>query len=153
MALFDWFSILAPNTSWVADDIYGASIEAYRWVLAAFWILLLTAAIVFATPRRNRKTYMMASVLIVLSFLCGVRFVCRSNDSIIRKDYRPYGTLQHEFTYRQKYPEQQELPADFHVSKYCIELTVRNNTKATVRIELKRTTGTNIVLPYTMVML
>lgn len=44
---------------------------------------------------------MMASVLIVLSFLCGVRFVCRSNDSIIRKDYRPYGTLQHEFTYRQ----------------------------------------------------
>ena len=137
LTFFDWFSILAPNTSWVADDIYGASIEAYRWVLAAFWILLLTAAIVFATAKRNRKTYMMASVLIVLSFLCGVRFVCRSNDSIIRKDYRPYGTLQHEFTYRQKYPEQQELPADFHVSKYCIELTVRNNTKATVRIELK----------------
>ena len=51
LAFFDWFSILAPNTSWVADDIYGASIEAYRWVLAAFWILLLTAAIVFATAQ------------------------------------------------------------------------------------------------------
>ncbi len=137
LALFDWFSILAPNTSWVADDIYGVSIEAYRWVLATFWILLLTAVIVFATAKRNRKTYMMASVLIALSLLCGVRFVFRSNDSIIRKDYRPYGTLQHEFTYRQKNTDQQELVADFHISKYYITLAVRNNAKATVRIELK----------------
>ena len=137
LVFFDWFSILAPNTSWVADDIYGVSIEVYRWVLAAFWILLLITSIVFATTKRTKKTRLLSSILAVLTLVCCVRFVYRSNDSIIRKDYRPDGTLQHEFSYRQKNPNQQELPADFHVSKYCITLTVRSNTKANVHIELK----------------
>lgn len=137
LAFFDWFSILAPNTSWVADDIYGVSIEVYRWVLAAFWILLLIMSIVFATTKRTKKTRFLSSILAILTLFCCVRFVYRGNDSIIRKDYRPYGTLQHEFSYRQNNPDQKEVLADFHVSKYGISLTVQNNLEANVHIELK----------------
>ena len=137
LSLFDWFSILAPNTNWVADDIYGVSIEAYRWALAAFWILLLIATIIFIVTEGRKKFKILASVCAALALICCVRFTLRSNDSIIRKDYRPNGTLQYEYTYRQNNPKQEELPADFTVSQYYINLTVRSNTKANVIIELE----------------
>lgn len=136
LALFDWFAILAPNTSWVADDIYGASIETYRWFIAAFWILLLAAIIIFVTDKKA-KNRIYAFVMVILSLVCCIRFMLRNDDCIVRKDYRSNGVLQAEYSYHIKNPNQEEKSANFSIDKYFIDLTIRSSIKADVLVELK----------------
>ena len=40
VSVLDWFSISVPNSNWVAEGVYGISMEFCRWVLVAFWALL-----------------------------------------------------------------------------------------------------------------
>ena len=136
LRIFDWFAILAPNTDWVADTLYGVSVEPYRWFLAAFYFFILFSIIAFILAKGNKRKNACALLLFVLSLLSCMRFICRDNDCIIRKDFRPDGTLQAEFNYRKNNSEQTAKAANFSVENYIIDLTIRSNTKADVYLTL-----------------
>ncbi len=136
--IFDCFSILAPNTDWVADAQYGVSVEPYRWFLAIFWVMAFLSVIIFTLVKGNKVKRTCAICMAAVSLLAGVRFACRGDDSIVRKDYRPDGILNAEFSYRQNNPVQSEMVADFSIEKYTINLTIRNNTVADVYLHLSR---------------
>lgn len=129
---FDWYAILAPNTNWFPDTLYGVSVEPYRWFLAIFWIMAFLSVILFTLNKGGKAKRACAICMAVISVLAGVRFMCRGGDSIVRKDYRPDGTLEGEFTYREENPITTEKDADFSVEKYLIDLTIKSSTKADV---------------------
>ncbi len=139
-AFFDWFAILAPNTNWLPDGMYGLAIEACRWALAGFWIFALWAGIRWKLGRGRRwGRRAMALGLAALAVVCGVRFALRGGDSVVRKDYRPNGTLSGESIYREQNPVGQERPANFSVPRYELTLTAHSKLKAAARVELTPT--------------
>lgn len=136
LSLLDWFSILAPNTDWVADTMYGVSIESCRWFLAAFWVFLLVGIILFRLSSHAGRKRIVAIATLIAVMICGARFLNRANDSVVRKDYRPEGTLNGEFSFRVNNPETGPSAPDFSVSRYNIELTIKSNTEADVVVQL-----------------
>lgn len=136
LSLLDWFSILAPNTDWVADTMYGVSLESCRWFLAVFWVILLVGIILFRLSSHAGRKRMVATVALIAVMICGVRFSIRENDSVVRKDYRPEGSLNGEFSFRVNNPETEPAAPDFSVSRYNIELTIKSNTEADVIVEM-----------------
>lgn len=136
LSLLDWFSILAPNTDWVADTMYGVSIESCRWFLAAFWVILLVGLILCKLSTHVGRRRIVALVTLVAVMICGVRFLSRTNDSVVRKDYRPEGTVNGEFSFRVNNPETEATAPNFSVSRYNIKLTINSNTEADVVVQL-----------------
>lgn len=136
LSLLDWFSILAPNTDWVADAMYGVSIESCRWFLAVFWVSLLAGIILIRLSSKAGRMRTAAIVALIMVVVCGVRFSTRENDSVVRKDYRPEGTLNGEFSFRTNNPEVEPVDPDFSVSQYRIELTIKSNIEADVTVEM-----------------
>lgn len=140
LSIVDWFSILAPNTDWVADAMYGVSMEPCRWFLTAFWIVLLAGVILFKLSSSVRMKRVVAAVALLVVAICGVRFSLRENDSIVRKDYRPDGVLNGEFSFRVVNQSAEPVSPDFSVSRYDMEFTIKSNTDANVLIEFETNT-------------
>lgn len=139
-AFFDWFAILAPNTSWIPDSLYGIAMEACRWALAGFWLFALAAGIGWKLRQGRRRAQM--AVALALAFLalgCGARFALRGGDSVVRKDYRPDGTLAGEANYRERNPVGEEREANFSVERYNLTFTVHGKLKATAKLQLAQT--------------
>lgn len=137
LSLMDWFSILAPNTDWVADTVYGVSMEPCRWYLAIFWIALLAGIALFKILSNAKMKRVVAGVALLAVAMCGVRFSFRENDSIVRKDYRPEGVLNGEFSFRIDNPASEPVAPNISVSRYDMEFTINSRTDADVVIELE----------------
>lgn len=80
VSVLDWFSISVPNSNWVADGVYGISMEFCRWVLVAFWSLLLVAALLWKySAAKEHRLRFIAGLAGLLAIACGVRFAFPSN--------------------------------------------------------------------------
>lgn len=131
VSVLDWFSISVPNSNWVADGVYGISMEFCRWVLVAFWSLLLLAALLWKySAGKERRLRFIAGLTGLLAIACGVRFAFRSNDYVLYKDNRFGSIVNSEYQYRRDREAPSEAPADFTVEQYELDLSIQHNLKA-----------------------
>lgn len=134
---FDWFAVLMPNSDFVADSVYGISLETYRWVLALGWISLLAACLLIKMHISYTTTSKLKiAVLILIAIICGIRFNSRQNDSFIRKDYRSDGTLFREVTYRNEETSRVAEAPSFQISKYDLDITIDSKMHVSAALTL-----------------
>lgn len=137
-AVLEWFYLSVPNTNWWADVFYGTPVlEACRWVLISFWVLLFATGILWRTGKEGKVKSACALCLATLTLLCGIRYYGRHSDSYMCKDDSPDDLYNAEWSYRDTEPELEEQWADFAVAKYNIDLTIKSNTKGDVYLELE----------------
>ena len=141
-SILDWFSLSPPDADWLPDSIYGIPMESARWAKVLFWLFLLLFLIVYKNwQSARRKAKIILSVLAAAVLAAGVRFACRGNDSIIIKDNRA-DSLQYNL---QNYYKEKILPkeeqADFTVDAYEMELKIRANLEAKVKMTISNRTS------------
>lgn len=136
--LWDWFALLAPNTDYIADSIYGIANEECRWILALFWISLFSVILIWKIRKSSRFTRYYLLAFIPLLFFSGLRFAGREEDSIIRKDWRPNGLLVGESSYRAQSPVADERRANFEIAWYNIKIDVSSNMAVNAILSLKQ---------------
>lgn len=139
LTYFDVFAILMPNSDFVADSVYGTSIEVYRWVLALGWIALLTLCLLIKIRSASFCYRKLMILMLVLAIICGVRFTSRSDDSIVRKDYRSDGTLFGELNYRNQNSSIFEKKPQFQISQYFLDITIDSKMHVSATIEPEQT--------------
>lgn len=107
--ILEWFYLSVPNTNWWPDVDYGTPVlEACRWALVFFWILLFATGIVKKLEKEGKTKSVCVLCLATLTLLCGIRYYGRHNDSYMCKDDSPDSMLEAEFTYRENAPELEE---------------------------------------------
>lgn len=143
--VLEWFCLYVPNTTWWADVSYGTPVEACRWVLVFFWILLFSTGIYRKIGKEGKMKSACVLGLAALTLLCGVRYYGRHDDSYLCKDRSPDDLFNAEWNYRENEPELEEQWANFAVSKYNIDLTIKNNTKGDVYLELSENNLTEYI--------
>ena len=136
-SIFDWFSITVPNSKWLADTAYGVAMENCRWILAAFWALLLLSIILWKyRAKKNLFEVCIAGLCLIGALFCGVRFGLRGNDSILIKDKRPDGILYGENNYRMSKGSEDVIAADFTAEKYELILNIDESLDAVATIHV-----------------
>ena len=139
VSVLDWFSISVPNSNWVADGVYGISMEFCRWVLVAFWSLLLFAALLWKySAAKEHRLRFIAGLAGLLAIACGVRFAFRSNDYVLYKDNRSSSIVNSEYQYRRDREVPPAVPANFTVEQYELDLSIRHNLKAEATLYLSQ---------------
>ena len=139
-SVLDWFSISVPNSSWVADGVYGISMELCRWVLAAFWSLLLLAVLLWKySAGKERGLHFLAGLMGLLAIVCGFRFALRANDFVLYKDNRPDSIVNSEYQYRREREAPSAAPAGFTIESYELDLSIQHNLKAEATLHLAQT--------------
>lgn len=136
MQFLDWFAIGVPNPTWTADGVYGIAMETSHWVLAGFWILCLSAVLMGRMNKKRRFVKWSVLGIVILALGCGIRFGARGNDSLVQKDYRPEGTLRHEYNYRRENKTDEVVNAEFAVEKYDLHFDIKDKLEATAKIYL-----------------
>lgn len=139
-SVFDWFSITVPNSTWLADTVYGVAMEKCRWILAAFWTLLLTGILLWSyRAQGNRAASVITCLCLIAAALCGVRFALRGGDSILIKDQRSDGILQGEYTYRLAHESEETAEADFTVKRYELSFSIDDSLDAVATVQVSPT--------------
>lgn len=137
--IFDWFSILMPNSEYIADSVYGIANEVCRWLLGLMWVCLFLSTILWLTRKSNGafpKVFFVICVLVCC--VCGTCFAARGDDSLVRKDLRAEGTIYGENSYREENPPGEEKSAEFNVTGYELYLSVGNELKTTAVVKLQQ---------------
>ena len=129
--IWDGIRILAPDTEWATDNVYGFSIEACRWNLALFWTLALGTIYIVKTDikRKTTKAICLALALVAVANFAG--FIHQG--SIVRKDTRPNGFSYPQADYAQTMTDDIQQ-ADFTVLAYDMVLDVKRELNADVAI-------------------
>ena len=134
-SILDWFSLSVPDSDWLPDSVYGIPMEAARWARVFFWVFLLLFMFIYQNSNQLKgvfRLFLFALAIIVLA--TGLCFMRRHNDSIVYKDSRSYG-LQYDLS---NYYKSKTLPAEtqasFKVADYEMELTIRTNLNARVKM-------------------
>lgn len=136
----DWFSIQMPNSSFVADSVYGISIEAYRWFLAIGWLSVLSMCIYTKMPTNSIcKKKLIYFSLLLLAIIAGCRFSQRQEDSIVRKDYRSDGILLSEITFRSNEISANTEAPTFQITHYDLEITINSKMHIYAQLTLDQT--------------
>lgn len=145
--LRDLFGVLAPDPTWYVDPLYGFPLEQSRWLLAGFWISLLTALLLpsLTAPRRRWGRLIRAGLLCGSAVLL-IAFLAPSSE--LRRDFRLSGGSSQvsEQTYyslqADNHPKREE-PGGFSVSRYDMDLSAGRelDVVATVRIADDEHTG------------
>lgn len=137
--VFDWFSLLAPNSNYVADSIYGIANEPYRWVLAIGWLSTLLL-IVFLKMKKNNDPILIGIIvlLLIMGALCVIRFAKRENDSIIKKDLRPTGTICSEILYRRENQAQKEGSSNFEIVACDLNIEIASQMQTIAKIKVNQ---------------
>ena len=134
--IFDWFSLLAPNLNYVADSIYGIANEIHRWLLAIGWLSALLLVSCLKIRKDSSSLNSIIVVLLVLCVICFMRFSKRDNDSIIRKDFRPNGTICSEVLYRRENPSKTEEKSNFEIISYDLNINITTQIEATATLHV-----------------
>lgn len=138
-SLFDWFSITVPNSTWIADTVYGIPMEKCRWLLVLFWGLLMLSYMIWKyKPIGERVAAFLTCICLITSTLCGVRFALRDNDYILIKDKRMDGILTGEYNYRLNTPDtcEETTDADFVVEKYELYFSIKDSLSAVATMQV-----------------
>lgn len=138
--IFDWFSLLAPNTNYVADNIYGIANESHRWALAIGWISTLLAIVLLKLKPKHDPIHICAIILLlIMSTLCIMRFSKRENDSIIKKDLRPTGTICSEILYRREHLPQESVNSNFEIVACDLNMEIGSRMQIIAKIKVDLT--------------
>ncbi|MHB1018068.1 MAG: hypothetical protein ACYC2X_09325 [Coriobacteriia bacterium] len=129
--LYDYFQILAPDSLWFVDALYGFPMEFKRWMIAALWLAVLGLAALPALLATRRAQVRVTAALLAALFL-GLSLLPGGE---LRKDTRPNGSEHAKYHYY-KAREQAESPPDFRVSRYDMVLAAGRNLSATVTMSL-----------------
>ncbi len=142
MIVMDWFALSVPNATWIADGIYGISMEMCRWVLAAFWIVALAALLLWKHRKAGKGIRFAALIFTLAAVVCGGRFAARGGDYLLQKDNRPDGILRSESGYRRANAAGEEEEADFSVAAYKLEFKMKDCLSATAVLRLEESDRT-----------
>ena len=113
--------------------------EFCRWVLVAFWSLLLFAALLWKySAAKEHRLRFIAGLAGLLAIACGVRFAFRSNDYVLYKDNRSSSIVNSEYQYRRDREVPPAVPANFTVEQYELDLSIRHNLKAEATLYLSQ---------------
>ena len=138
--IYDLFRLLAPDPMWGMDSLYGFPLEQGRWMIAGFWLLGLLALLYPAiTSYRVRGTRYARVALLSLAVMFLV--VALMPGSELRRDYRMFGggsTVTEQIYYQFQIEEhpQRELPAEFRVSRYEMDLSAGRQLDAKVSMSI-----------------
>ncbi len=136
--ILDWFCLSIPNAAWLPDQYYGVSLELTKWLLCLFWIALSCFLLLLQQRRHLFKKQKAGSIIaLCLTLLLGARFAARGNDFIMIKDDRSSSVLTADMVYYSGNPAADEIPADFQVEKYTMDLTVHSRLSAKVTMKLQ----------------
>lgn len=128
------FNILPPNLDWIEEELYGLSIESYRWNLLVFWICFLGF---FGLLKLSNKKFKALNFLavILLTFALVNLYGYTKPSSIIKKDYNPKGTVAFDQLY---YLEdvQKEEETEFDILSYDMKLSIDKLLHSDTRISL-----------------
>lgn len=139
LTYFDVLAILMPNSDFVADSVYGTSIEIHRWALALGWISLLILCLLIRMRSASFLPRKLMILMFVLTIICGMRFESRLDDSIVRKDYRSDGTLFSELTYRSQNLNISEKKPSFQICEYFMDITINSKMHVSATIKPEQT--------------
>jgi len=138
--VYDLFKLLAPDPSWGMDSLYGFPLEQERWMIGGFWILGLVAVLLptIGNPRARGIRYARIT-LASFAVLCLVAAFLPSSE--LRRDTRFFNaasTVADQAYYEMqigRHP-QREIPADFEVTRYEMELAARRQLSARVSMDI-----------------
>ncbi len=133
-SLREMFNILPPNLNWTEDELYGLSIEPYRWNRLIFWISFFLFFILLKLKTKNFKFLnVMTMIFLVLSVIN--LYAYTNHGSIVIKDYNPKGYVAFdEFYYLNDM--QKEENAEFKISAYDMELTIDRQLHNDIKITI-----------------
>lgn len=130
----DLFNILPPNLNWVAEALYGLSIEPYRWNLTVFWISVIFPLILLKlNNRKNRRIEFLC--LLLFGFAIFNFYLYMHPGSIVRKDYNPNNYTAYDELYYLN-DVQKEENAGFEVISYDMEINIGRQLENNVKIML-----------------
>lgn len=132
--LRDIFNILPPNLNWVAEALYGLSVEPYRWNLNIFWISLLASFILLKLNNKKIKLVIYLS-MILISFSIYNFYLFTEPGSIVRKDYNPKNYIAFDELYYLK-DVQKEEDAGFTINSYNMQINIDRQLENDVLITL-----------------
>jgi hypothetical protein len=136
--IMDFFGIVAMDTDWVPDPIYGLPIERCRWALALFWIaLFLSLFLLLHRPKGKRRYPLMIGILWLAALLGLVGFLRMGGDSTVRLDDRRTGTAYGDYFYETT-QEQKEESAAFSVLSYDLDLKITGRLHASATMTLTK---------------
>lgn len=138
--VYDLFKVLAPDATWGMDSLYGFPLEPERWVLAAFWILSLLVAVLpaVAGPRVRRIRHVRIAVAALAAVSLAI-VLLPSNE--LRRDFRLFGgssvvSNQEYYQFQISKHPQQQLAADFKVSRYQMQLAADRQLRGRVSVDI-----------------
>ncbi|MFZ3591297.1 hypothetical protein ACOI1C_19160 [Bacillus sp. DJP31] len=131
----DFFAITPPNLNWQEDNLYGISIESYRWNIALFWLFLLFMFLINSIiSKRNYVARLLSLCALSITILNLILFL--NPGSTVIKDYRPDGLVSHDIKYYSE-AEQKEEPAMFSIESYKLKVDIKKALSATAEIKLR----------------
>jgi len=140
---WDFFRILPFDLDWISDSFYGLAIEASRWNLILFWIsLLLTVFLIKINTMKKRGLQTISIVMIFISLINLYGYV--QPGSMIRYDLRPDGASYGDHIYERDGGAETDsyaIPADFSVLSYDMDLTVKRQLSAAVKMTVETVQG------------
>ncbi|MBU5677048.1 ABC transporter permease [Alkaliphilus sp. MSJ-5] len=128
------FNILPPNLDWVEEELYGLSIESYRWNLLIFWICFLSSFVLLKLSTKKSKLLNFVAI-ILLSFSLINLYSYTKPGSIVKKDYNPNSFVAFDELYYIK-DVQKEENVEFNILAYGMDLTIGRQLHSDIKISL-----------------
>lgn len=132
----DYFQILIPDTNYVAEWLYGLSVNSKRWLIVCMWICI--CIFIFINKVSDKKSIMFKSCFITLIIFIGVIGISINNaGERLCLDYRTISFAKYDQIYYQiekDYKEIKEKKADFDINKYNMNLKINKELYAEVEI-------------------
>lgn len=140
---YDLFRILAPDSTWGMDALYGFPLEPERWAIAALWLMALVALALPSLVRRDwRPLHAVQACLLLLAGAFLIAAALPSEE--LRRDYRFEGgssTVSEQIFYEVR-SEQHPVrlgEADYRVSRYDMEFSAGRYLHSRVTMSLEDT--------------
>lgn len=132
----DYFQILIPDTNYVAEWLYGLSVDSKRWLIVCMWICI--CIFIFINKVSDKKSIMFKSCFIALIiFIGGIGISINNAGERLCLDYRTISFAKYDQIYYQiekDYKEINEKKADFDINKYNMNLKINKELDAEVEI-------------------
>lgn len=134
----DYFQILIPDTNYVAEWLYGLSIDSKRWLIVCMWTCI--CIFIFINKISNKKNIIFKGCFISLIIFMGVIGISIINSGErLCLDYRTTAFAKYDQRYYQlekDYKEVNEKNADFSIDKYNMNLKINKELNAEVEVYL-----------------
>jgi hypothetical protein len=138
---YDLLRVLPPDPVWFVDPLYGFPLEGERWLVAAFWLLCLSAVTWSALASPSWRLGRQIRVVLAVLSACTLVLVLLPS-SELRRDMRlvESGTLSGDQAYYQLQAATPRTPAEapeFRVGTYEMTLEARRELSAEVVMHLE----------------